>query len=42
MVRFIVNNHLNKDLMIEFRAAINRMELETKKEVFIGILEIYA
>lgn len=42
MVRFIVNNHLNKDLMIEFRAAINRMELETKKEVFTGILEIYA
>ena len=42
MVRFIVNNHLNKDLMIEFRAAINRMELETKKEVFTGILEINA
>lgn len=41
MVRFIVNNHLNKDLMIEFRAAINRMELEVKKEVFTGILEIY-
>lgn len=42
MVRFIINNHLNKELMIEFRAAINRMDLETKKEVFVGILEIYA
>lgn len=42
MVRFIINNHLNKDLMIEFRAAINRMDLETKKEVFVGILEIYS
>lgn len=42
MVMFIINNHLNKDLIIEFRAAINRMELEVKKEVFKGILEIYA
>lgn len=41
MVRFIINNHLNKNLMVEFRSAINRMELETKKEVFTGILEIY-
>ena len=41
MVKFIINNHLNKDLIEEFKEAIGRMDLETKKEVFVGILEIY-
>lgn len=41
MVKFIINNHLNKDLIEEFKEAIDRMDLETKKEVFVGILEIY-
>lgn len=42
MVKFIVANHMNKNLMVEFRATINRMELDIKKEVFIGILQIYS
>ena len=41
MVKFIINNHLNKDLIEEFKEAIGRIDLETKKEVFVGILEIY-
>ena len=41
MVKFIINNHLNKDLIEEFKESIGRMDLETKKEVFVGILEIY-
>lgn len=42
MVKFIINNHLNKNLIHEFKLTVDRMNLILKKELFVGILSIYA
>lgn len=41
MVKFIIENHRNEAFYKEFLNAIKLMNLDLKKEVFVGILECY-
>ncbi|WP_455539700.1 EH signature domain-containing protein [Terrisporobacter sp.] len=41
MVKFIIENHRNENLYKDFFSAIKLMSLDLKKEVFVGILEVY-
>lgn len=42
MVKFIIKNYLDNKLIDEFIDIISRMDLATKKEVFVEILKIYS